>query len=366
MATGIPPQLLVGAMRALYELPRPVRALLAGRPVRSEGQRLDLDLQLMLKLSKYEGVTPHTMSPEAARKTIDDAAPLTQGPLIHSVGTREVRIADDLPARLYTPSGLAPGSPLLVFFHGGGFTVGSLDSHDSPCRFLADRAGVRVLSVDYRLAPEHRFPAAAQDAVAAFEYAVEHAEEFGADPRLVAVGGDSAGGNLAAVVCEQTARQGAKGPVFALLFYPVTDCVEERETRRRYAQGYFLTLADITYYTDHYVPDHAQRADPRCSPLRAPDLSGYPPTYIATAGFDPLRDEGEEFAARLRAAGVPVALRRHRELIHAFVNFLGVGDRCREAMAEAAGALRTGFAVAARTHETAGGAATGGSDRATG
>jgi acetyl esterase len=256
-------------------------------------------------------------------------------------------VADAIPARLYTPIGLAVGSPLLVFFHGGGWVVGSLDSHDSTCRFLAENAGARVLSVDYRLAPEHPFPAAVDDALAAFDHAVAHAEELGADPGLVAVGGDSAGGNLAAAVCHQRARSGGPVPVFALLFYPAVDPSTRRASRERYGEGLFLTDADMTWFENHYLPDPADRADPRVAVLRAEDLSGFPPTYLATAGFDPLRDEGEAFAARLREFGVAVALRRQPDLIHGFVTFLGAGNRPREATAEAVGALRAGFAVAA-------------------
>ncbi|HEX3778138.1 MAG TPA: alpha/beta hydrolase [Pseudonocardiaceae bacterium] len=342
----IPRRWLVGAVRGLFQLPKPVRGLLAGRPLRSEGQQLDPDLKLLLALVKLEGYEPSSSTPQRARELIDENAPLTVGSTIRSVEVRELTV-DGRPARLYTPIGLAAPSPLLVYYHGGGWVVGSLDSHDNTCRFLAEGSGARVLSVDYRLAPEHPFPAAVDDAVAAFDHALGHAAELGADPGLVAVGGDSAGGNLAAVVCHQTALRGGPTPAFALLFYPVTDLTVRRATRDRYGKGFFLTDADISYFADNYVADHATRADPRCSVLLAEDLSGFPPTYLATAGFDPLRDEGEELATRLRAAGVAVALRRHPNLIHGFVSFLGIGPASREATAEAAGALRAGFAVAA-------------------
>lgn len=342
----IPQRWLVAAVRGVYQLPEPVRRLLAGRPIRSEGQQLDVDVQLLLTLVKLKGYEPNALKPEQARVLTDQSAPLTEGPQVRSVDVRELSVAQR-PARLYTPVGLADGSPLLVYFHGGGWVVGSLNSHDNTCRFLADRAGARVLSVDYRLAPEHPFPAAVDDAIAAFDHARRQAAELGADPALVAVGGDSAGGNLAAVVCHQSALRGGPTPAFALLFYPVTDVCSRSQSRRRYAEGYFLTEAEIGFFSDNYVPDQALRTDPRCSVLLADDLSGFPPTYLATAGFDPLCDEGEEFADRLRAAGVAVAHRREPDLIHGFVSFLGVGNRCREATGAAAGALRAGFAVAA-------------------
>ena len=336
----VPSSWLVPAVRSLWALPKPVRALLAGPPVHSEGQTLDSDMRLLLRLVKLENFSMSGATPELGRAAIDGNAPLTSGPKI-PCQVSELTVAESIPARLYTPIGLAPGSPLLVFFHGGGWVVGSLDSHDNTCRFLAGSAGARVLSVDYRLAPEHPFPAAVEDALAAFDHALAHAAELGADPGLVAVGGDSAGGNLAAVVSHQRARSG--GPVFALLFYPVVDLTTRHASRDRYGEGLFLTAKDIAWFEEQYRPDPA---DPRVSVLTAEDLTGFPPTYLATAGFDPLRDEGEAFAARLREFGVAVALRRHRDLIHGFVSFLGAGNRPREATAEAAGALRAGFALA--------------------
>ena len=341
----IPASWLVGAVRGLYALPKPVRALLAGPPVRDEGQSLDSDMRLLLRLVKLENFAMSNSTPAAGRAAIEANAPVSSGPTV-PCQVRELIVAGSTPARLYTPIGLPEGSPLLVFLHGGGWVVGSLDSHDNTCRFLAETSGARVLSVDYRLAPEHPFPAGVQDALAAFDHAVTHAEELGADPTLVAIGGDSAGGNLAAVVSHQRVRSGGPAPVFALLFYPAVDLTTRRPSRERYAEGRFLTDADMTWFEGHYLPDPADRADPRASVLLAEDLSGFPPTYLATAGFDPLRDDGEAFAARLREFGVPVALRRHPDLMHGFISFLGAGNRPREATAEAAGALRAGFAAA--------------------
>ncbi len=342
----IPPSWLVVAVRSLLALPKPVRALFGGPPIRSEGQTLDSDMRLLLRLVELENLSMSGATPEQGRAVLDASAPMSSGPAIPSQ-VRELMVAGSIPARLYTPVGLAEGSPLLVFFHGGGWVIGSLNTHDNTCRFLAETAGARVLSVDYRLAPEHPFPAAVDDALAAFDHAVAHAAELGADPALVAVGGDSAGGNLAAVVSHQRARSGGPVPAFALLFYPAVDPSTRRPTRERYSKGLFLTDADMTWFEGHYLPDPADRTDPRVAVLLAEDLSGFPPTYLATAGFDPLRDEGEEFAARLREFGVPVALRRQPDLIHGFITFLGFGNRPREATAEAAGALRAGFAVAA-------------------
>jgi acetyl esterase len=201
---------------------------------------------------------------------------------------------------------LAAGSPLLVFFHGGAWVTGSLISHDPLCRFLAAHAGVRVLAVDYRLAPEDPFPAAVDDAVAAFAYAGEHAVDLGADPGAVAVGGDSAGGGLAAVVSYLAARAGRPAPAFLLMFYPHCDAANRSVSRDLFGTGYGLTDVDIEWYTDQYLPPGVDRSDPRVSVAQADDLSGLPPTYLVTGGFDPLRDEGELFARRLAEAGVGV------------------------------------------------------------
>ena len=222
--------------------------------------------------------------------------------------------------------------------------IGDLDTHDSAVRFLAANAGVAVLSVDYRLAPEHPFPAAVDDAFAAFRWAVENAGELGADPARIAVGGDSAGGNLAAAVSLLARDGGGPAPAMQLLIYPATDAVGGQESRRLFAEGFLLTAADMDWFEEHYLPDAAAAQDPRVSMLRAEDLSGLAPAYVATAGFDPLRDEGEAYAERMREAGVPVALRRHPGLIHGFANLTAVSRTSRAAMSEVAGALRMGLA----------------------
>jgi acetyl esterase len=232
----------------------------------------------------------------------------------------------------------------MVFFHGGGWVIGDLDTHDDLCRFLAARAGVRVLSVEYRLAPEHPFPAPVEDAHAAFAWAAANATGLGADPERVAVGGDSAGGNLAAVVSMLARDAGGPSPVLQLLIYPVTDAHARTRSRQLFSEGYLLTRSDMDFFERHYLPRESDRDDPRASVLRAPDLSGLPPAYVVTAGFDPLRDEGEEYALRMRAAGVPVALRRHPGLVHSFANQTAISRTARAATLELAGALRMGLA----------------------
>jgi acetyl esterase len=342
----VPASWQAGAVRALYGLPAPLRRALAGRQIQLDGQCLDPDVQLLLKLMALEGMSLRAPDPTRARAMLDRGAVVAGGRAGPPVHTRELRISPEVGARLYTPAGLAEGSALLVFYHGGGWVIGSLDSHDSTCRFLAAEGGVRVLSVDYRLAPEHPFPAGVEDSVTAFRYAVANAAELGADPAAVAVGGDSAGGNLAAAVCHVTARDHTTRPVFALLFYPGTDVSTRRPSRDLFGEGFFLTDHDMNWFRDHYVPDPARYADPMLSVVRSDQLAAFPPTYLTVGGFDPLRDEVEEFGALLAKAGVPVVVRRHPDLIHGFAGFLGVIPRAREATAEAVGALRTGFAMA--------------------
>ncbi|MDI5978388.1 alpha/beta hydrolase [Amycolatopsis magusensis] len=344
----VPVQIRVQAAAAqlLYALPTPVKRLIAGAPIRLDGQELALDAQLLLRLQQLTGAELAGQSVERSRADLDVSRHLVSGKPIEPVHTRELTIpapAGGIEATLYTPEGLPEPSGLLVFFHGGGWVVGTRNSHDNTARFLAKHAGVRVLSVDYRLAPEHPFPAAAEDALAAFDYAHAKAGELGADPARIAVGGDSAGGNLAAVTALVTTRRGGPAPAFQLLFYPAVDMSTRRRSREIFGNGFFLTDAQMTWFADHYAPEGVDRTDIRMSPLLAEDLSGLPPAYLATAGFDPLRDEGEAYAKKLEEAGVPVALNRQEDLIHGYVNFLGIGRRFREATAEAAGALRLGL-----------------------
>lgn len=248
--------------------------------------------------------------------------------------------AGPIPVRVYTPVDAPAGAPALVWYHGGGFVIGDLDSADGVCRSLCRRAGVVVVSVDYRLAPEHQFPAAADDALAAFDAVWSAAASFGIDGDRIAVGGDSAGGNLAAVVSNQ--RRGVVA--FQLLVYPVTDLGHADSTSYRdNAEGYLLTAELMNWFESNYIGD-APINDPRASPRHEPDLSGVAPAFVMTAEFDPLRDEGEAYGERLRAAGVAVDIKRYDGMIHAFIQMSAVIDATNGALDDAAAALRGALA----------------------
>ena len=334
-------------VRTLFALPAPVRRLLAGPPLRIDGQEMALDAQLVIRLKNRSGSDVFDGPVEAARARYDELPSLIGYQSPAPVATREITIPaehGDIPATLYSPADLPEPSGLLVYFHGGGFSVGSRRSHDPIARYLAGHAGARVLSVEYRRAPEHRFPAAADDAFAAFEYAHGHATELGADPDRVAVGGDSAGGNLAAVTAQQAVRRGGAVPVFQLLMYPATDLSMRRPSRDLFAHGSTFTERNLQWVMTNYIPMGTDPTDPRLSPQHG-DATGLPPAYIASAGFDPVRDDGEAYADKLRAAGIPVALTRQADLPHGYLGFVGLGGRFTEAAADAAGALRLGLAL---------------------
>lgn len=336
-------------LKAVCGLPPRVLRRLFGPPPQLDGQTLADDIHALVRiaaLARGDSLAEGADVADARIQRRYEAAVVAHHPKIEMARVEALEIpgpAGPIGARLYVPAAESP-SPLLVYFHGGGWVIGDLETHDSPCRFLAHHSGAQVLAVDYRLAPEHPFPAAAEDAFAAYAWASGNAARFGTEPGRVAVGGDSAGANLAAVACLLAREEGAPPPAMQMLIYPVTVAGEELPSRTTFRKGFILTRRDMDYFEDRYLPPGADRGDPRVSVLRADDLSRLPPAYIATAGFDPLRDEGEAYAQRLREAGVPVALRRHPGLVHTYANLTAICPSARQAMLEAVGALRMGLA----------------------
>lgn len=340
-------------LKAACNLPPRLSRLVFGKPPEIDGQRLASDVQGLLRLAEFSGTNSYTngLPPEQARAFSKLGAGASEWrPKIPMARVEAVTIptaAGPLGARFYLPGGLPGGTapPLLVYFHGGGFVIGDLDTHDGVCRFIAAAAGLAVLSVDYRLGPEDPFPAGIEDAWSAFTWALANAAALGVDPARIAVGGDSAGGNLAANVCLRGKAEGGPMPALQLLIYPVTDSADDPRSRLLFANGFLLTKEDMDRFEAFYVPSDQDINDPRISILKAPDLSGLPPAYVTTAGFDPLRDEGEAYAIRMREEGTKVALRRHPGLIHGFANQTAVSRSSRGAMLELAGALRMGLAA---------------------
>jgi acetyl esterase len=257
----------------------------------------------------------------------------------HAVPAEGGRIA----LRAYTPAGTGP-FPVLVFFHGGGWVIGDLDTHDGICRALANHAGCLVASVDYRLAPEHRYPTAAEDAYAATRWVAANAARLGGDARRLAVGGDSAGGNLATVTALMARDRGGPALALQLLIYPVTHHAFDTASYRDCADGYLLTREAMRWFWSHYLARPEDGRQPYASPLLAPSLAGLPPALVLTAEYDPLRDEGEAYAARLREAGVSVTLTRYSGMVHGFIRWINLADRSRAALDEMAAALRKAFA----------------------
>ncbi len=330
--------------RVLATLPDSTKVRLSRRPpVVKDGQTLDPDMQLALAFLELTGAPSLTaVSVEKSRRHLRHNARVHGGERVEVARTTDLALPGPggrLPARHYVPDEPGGPHPLLVYLHGGGFVLGDLETHDALCRILCARAGVHVLSIDYRLAPEHPFPAAVDDAHAALTWALANAGALGARADQVAIGGDSAGGNLSAVACHLVRDAGGPQPVLQLLLYPAADRTRPHPSLSLFADGFLITRGDIDWFHERYSGG-GKHADVRISPLLAPNLSGLPRALVVTAGFDPLRDEGEAYAAALAAAGTPTVRRRFPPLLHGFCSMTGPSRAAREATIEIAGALR--------------------------
>jgi len=302
--------------------------------------RLHPEVRALLEMMEAQGAPPlESLNPVEARSGRVEAMKMLGGEpeVLGRVENLSVPgPAGDIPVRVYAieHGGLRPA---LVYFHGGGFVFGNLDTHDGVCRALAKESGAVVISVDYRLSPEHKFPAAVEDSHAVTAWVAANAEKLGIDGCRIGVGGDSAGGNLATVVAMRCRDAGGPKLASQLLIYPVTDSSSfDTGSHRELSEGYFLTRAAMEWFTGHYLASADQKRHPEVSPLLAPDLRGLPPALVITAEFDPLRDEGEAYAKRLKEAGVPVTMSRYPGMIHGFVSMRGVLSGGRQATKEAA------------------------------
>jgi acetyl esterase len=319
--------------RLLAATPARVNRLIAGRPIEVDGQTLDSDAQAMIRLLAPLAPDEAPESVEEERAERRHAARLARGRPFRVDTVAELSIpgaSGMLEARLYVPR--EGSDAIVVYFHGGGYVVGDLDTHDQVCRFLCSQTHARVLSVAYRLAPEHPFPAAFDDGLAAFTHVATRAAELGADPSRVSIGGDSAGAGIAAAVSIALRDGGGPRPAQQLLIYPWCDLSRKRRSYELFRTGFYLTESDLDRWAACYAPP--DRADPRASPLCCDDLAGLPDAHILVAGFDPLRDEGLELAERLRSAGNEVRLTLGSGLLHGFVNAAGISAGFRRVFAE--------------------------------
>jgi acetyl esterase/lipase len=337
-------------LKGLLSLPTPVLRLLAGGGVVYRGGRtLDPRLQFIAVQAQREPPL-YTLPPEEARRISASLGVLLGGPPEPGVRVEALTIphlgpgpGGDIPARAYRPAAQDPEAPLMVYAHFGGGVLGDLDTCESFCTLLAATGRGPVLSVDYRLAPEHRFPAGLDDMAAAYRWGRDNAERFGAPIAQAAIGGDSWGGNLAAVVCQDLKRAGEPQPVLQLLIYPGTDIACESASITTYGDAFPLSKPMMDWSMGHYMAPGDDPTDPRLSPLRAPDVSGLAPAIVITAGFDPLLDQGEAYARKLKAAHVPTVYRCYDSLSHAFTAMTGAVPAADTACREIAGLVREGF-----------------------
>ncbi len=331
-------------LRGLPFIPESVkRLMLGGRSITVDGNTLDTTLHLMLTGQRALGLDGLVGNDDiaTARARLELlAASYRQAVPVASVTDLTVTGADGpIKARHYGTD--APDAALLVFFHGGGHAMGSIETHDDLCREICRSARVHVLSVAYRLAPEHKAPAGCDDAYAAYLWAREHAAELGADPSRVAVGGDSAGGNLSALVTLRARDEKAPLPALQVLIYPGTNADAQTRSLTLFSNGFFLTRRDIEWFkATHLEGTGIETTDPRVSPLYAADLSGLSPALVITAGFDPLRDEGRQYADALRAAGTEADYREYGTVVHGFANFFALGGDSAIATADFISAMR--------------------------
>ncbi len=309
---------------------------------------LDPQAQWVIDLAEKSGQPPlDKLTPEEAKKAYEDrATKLTfkDVPIGRSIDLDIAGPNGAIPLRIYQPTGMTGVLPTVVYYHGGGWVIGSRDTHDSLCRLIAEGGPFVVVSVDYRMGPEHPFPAAVEDAVAAYDWTQANIKAYSGDAARIAVAGDSAGGNLSAVVALIARDEKKAPPRFQWLIYPATKMEMSTPSHQKYAEGYFLTRDLMEYFQGHYLKNPADRLDWRASPLLATSLANLPPALIQTAGFDPLQDEAIDYAARMNREGSVATHSHYGGMIHGFINLGGVIDAARDCIDEGVAALRKAFA----------------------
>lgn len=306
---------------------------------------LDPQAKAFLDMNEAAGAPPtSSMTPEENRERTADLGKLAGIPKeIAKIENRMIPVdGGEIGVRLYTPNGLGP-FPVFVYFHGGGWVIGNLETVDTLCQNIAHESECLVISVDYRLAPEHKFPVPVEDCYAAVEWAAQHASSLNGDGTKLAIGGDSAGGNLAAVVAQQAKQRGGPPISFQALIYPATQLGGETESYRENGEGYFLTADSMQWFFRQYLNDEEERKSLLASPLLNEDLAGLPPALVITAEFDPLRDEGAMYADKLRQAGVPVEYTCYEGMIHGFFWMAGMMDKGAQAVSQVSSSLRSVF-----------------------
>lgn len=309
-----------------------------GKQIEMGGRKLDPLMHLLWAEGK-KNPPMEQFDPVTARGLAAEGFAVLNGPPRPGVEIQPLEVGGaegKLKARLYRPGNVRRPAPLMVYFHQGGNVIGDLDTGETFCTIVAERARCLVLNVDYRLAPEHKFPAAPEDAVASFRWAREHAEELGADPNAMAVGGDSAGGGLTAVVTHALKKAGEPQPLLQVLIYPWTTATERMASHETYAEAFPLNSTMMDWFAKHYFSNEAERSDLRVSPLNEADFSDLAPAQIITAGFDPISDEGAAYAEKLKQAGTPVAYRCEEHLTHSFAAMTGAVPAARRACEQVA------------------------------
>lgn len=311
----------------LSRLPAGLQRLMAEPPVNSAGDTMAPDVALLMKLGE-SGPDYSDLPPAEARATTERDLILLASRIKPCAVEEEIEVSEDVQLTRYSDG--TPSRGMILFFHGGGFVIGSRASYTAPARMLAHGTGADVVSVEYRLAPDAQFPAAQDDAVAAWRYVVEHAADWGVDLHRIVVAGESAGGNIAAVLCQQVRGEDVQ-PMLQVLIQPVTDLVEHRPSQDEFAGSPALSAKQVAWFVANYLPEGTDRADPRVSPYRAASLAGLPPAIVNLAGFDPLHDDGCAYATALQEAGVPTQIDREPGQVHGYISYTAVSPSCREA-----------------------------------